>query len=170
MCSCGGSRPPGPASCTAQGCPKNDLKNACDEISPKCPSCKAEAELMIQAMQKAWEFNYGKGNNVSRDNVGGYLCWDWSKAFLEAAQSVNPQCWTVSDAMVHKSGSLVVHFFVELKARGGSEAGGLRYFDDGWFDGTMIHNPPWPPPAGWPRGSWTPPSSKYSQPPIKGVP
>jgi hypothetical protein len=125
---------------------------------------------MIQAMQRAWEYNYGKGNNTSRDNVGGYLCWDWSKAFLEAAQSVNPTCWTVTEQMVHKAGSNVVHFLVELRARGGSAAGGIRYFDDGWFDGGMIHSPPWPPPAGWPRGSWWPPASKYSRPPIKGVP
>ena len=121
-------------------------------------------------MLRTWNYNYGKGHNTSSDNIGGYLCWDWAKAFSEAGQGVKPQYWSVEEKMVHKKDSNVVHFYVELKPRGAQGQAGVRYVDDGWFNAQQfVHKPPWPPSSGWSPGNWKP-SGRYTAPPINSSP
>lgn len=185
---CGCSNPRSGASARAAGscavtpCPgtkgKKKLKDACKgcKCTRKVCKCEQEAQQINDAIVKAWNYNHGKGSNHSSDNIGGYLCWDWSKAFAEAARSVKAKCWTVKDDMVKKQGSSVVHFFVELRAHCKSGTKGVRYVDDGWFTTSKFwHTPVWPPPTVWNRGTWRPTSvgsahPAYTSPPIKGVP
>jgi hypothetical protein len=125
-----------------------------------------EAEQISKKLLDTWNRNYGKGNNTSRDNVGGYLCWDWSKAFTETVHKMEPKYWIAEQKMVHKRDSNVVHFFMELRPRGANRQEGVRYIDDGWFDGEFVHSPPWPPSEDWTPGAWMPPPEKYGKPPI----
>lgn len=146
-----------------------ELRSASKEAFPSddYDERQREADQIISAFREAWNQNYGKGNNGSGDNVGGYLCWDWSRSFEEAAKRLNLKHWTVTQKMVHKEGSNVVHFYVEIRPKGASGNDGVRYIDDGWFNGEMIHSPEWPPSRGWKPGTWKPPADKYSRPPIK---
>jgi len=150
----------------------DELKRACDEAFPGKDNklCKQEADQIVNAMVKTWNYNHGKGTNTSGDNIGGYLCWDWAKAFSESAQGLNPKYWSVEEKMVEKNESNVVHFYVELKPRGAPGQAGVRYIDDGWFDGQPVHKAPWPPSSGWTPGNWKPGPSQYVQPPIVSSP
>lgn len=160
--------PPGDKACGADALAQSveELKAACDEVGGGAP-CKDEAQRMVDAMVKAWNRNYGNGRNTSRDNVGGYLCWDWSRVFAESARGTNPKFWSINEGMVHKKSSSVVHFFVVLKPKGVATSKGTRYIDDGWFDGEMVHGPPWPPSSNWTPGTWKPPANRYTEPPIR---
>ena len=141
------------------------------KASCKTAACRKEAQEITDAMVRAWKHNHGKGNNTSKDTVGGYLCWDWSMAFAEAARSVNPRHFVVQEKMVHYRGSRAVHFFVELKPVGAKGKKGTVYADDGWeTGGKYVHSPPWPPPAQTTPGTWRPSPSRMGHPPIEGNP
>ena len=126
---------------------------------------------MIDAIVKIWNQNFGRGKNTSKDNVGGYLCWDWSRAFEAAANYVKPQCWTAKEGMVDKNdGSGVVHFFVTFNACNNKANKCTAYLDDSWFDGNFYHTAPWPPAGNWTPGNWKPPANKYTKPGIQTKP
>src|SRR5580704_1580103 len=65
--------------------------------------CKKEAQSIVDAIVDAWNENYGHGSDATKDNIGGYLCWDWVRLFLAAVRETKPTCWTV-DYDVHWNG------------------------------------------------------------------
>ncbi|MFO8007787.1 MAG: RHS repeat-associated core domain-containing protein [Candidatus Brocadiia bacterium] len=142
--------------CDKQEC-VHGCENGCDR-----QRCREEAAKIVLALENTWNYNYGRGTNISGDNVGGYLCWDWSRAFEGAANTVERKCWLVAEAAMESPtpGDLTVHFYVSFWAHEKINACKVMV-DDGWFerDGSMVHRPPWPP---WPPTGWRPPADKYT--------
>ncbi len=50
---------------------------SCCKVEARRDHCKASATQLTKRIIATWEANFGKGNNASDDEVGGYLCWDW---------------------------------------------------------------------------------------------
>jgi hypothetical protein len=142
-------------------CSEVDEKHEGDK-SCRISTCETDAQKIVNAIVASWNLNFGKGNNDSKDNVGGYLCWDWADAFARAATSVNSRCWQVekASARVTTSTDGQVHHWVELQAgyrKRKREEGADKctvMFDDGWTrEGGYVHSPPWPPSDRFARGN-----------------
>ncbi len=162
---------------------REKLKSMCDKCCPskKCKldkdECKKEADKIIDMLLKVWGHNYGKGDNKSNDNVGGYLCWDWSKAFHKSIHRLDLEVWSSKEQMVKKKkpdtkGFISEHHFIALTSCKSKEDSCSIAIDDGWWDDeNMVHDMPFPSPddldewkgpnGGNPGGSYTRPSIKY---------
>jgi hypothetical protein len=127
----------------------NRLCDRCCEVSGECTpaKCKKEAHAIVDAIVDAWNENYGKGSDTTRDNVGGYLCWDWTRFFLAAVRETKPTCWTV-DYEVHWDGPRdrarwqACHCWVALHSCQKSDECKVM-IDDSWFDGEFVHEAPY---------------------------
>ena len=145
----------------------SDICHECCVTEDSCTidQCQAEAAAIQAALINTWNANFGKGSNSSRDEVGGYLCWDWAKFFQDAAQATNPKCWTVSGGMAVTTASHAVHYWVDFDACPGNPNCRVSV-DDGWFDGGFAHTPPWPVGGTWSRGNLPrPPAGRAYTPP-----
>jgi hypothetical protein len=134
------------------------MKALCDDCRPDCPpaKCKKEAQAIVDAIVAAWNQNYGKGSNDGKDNIGGYLCWDWARFFRDAALTTKPTCWAVNHEMATDGPPTpdeyqVVHYWLALYACQKIDDCKVM-IDDGWFDGDFVHQPTWPG-ANWPLGT-----------------
>lgn len=134
------------------------MQALCDSCCQDCPpaKCKKEAQAIGDAIVAAWKGRFGLGSNDSKDNIGGYLCWDWARFFTDAAKATKPTCWTVEAEMAWKGAPpapgtrQVCHFWAAFYACQKKDACKIMV-DDSWFDGNFIHSPPFPG-AGWPPG------------------
>jgi RHS repeat-associated protein len=160
---------------------------ACCVEQGKVDLCKEEAVKVTEALAKMWEDNWGNGplndNDPGSDSVGGYLCWDWANAFKDAADSVPATIWENSYQMFEAAPTpqgTPVHFAVKINIKNpkaGHDCDGFSY-DDGFFDGDLIHgqackkNKDWPAPgSGYnpvPPGQSAPP--KYGLHPVMPKP
>jgi hypothetical protein len=136
------------------------MKRLCDSCCKDCDctpaQCKKEAQAIVDAIVGAWNDNYGKGSNTSKDNIGGYLCWDWARFFRDAANDAKPKCWIVEYEMAWKGPRdptkwQACHFWLALYACRKKDECKVM-IDDSWFDGDFIHQPPWPG-KDWPSGN-----------------
>jgi len=134
------------------------MQALCDKCCEECPpaKCKKEAQAIVDAIVAAWNDNYGKGSNDGKDNIGGYLCWDWARFFRDAALKTKPSCWKVNHEMAWKGPRKpdtwqVCHYWVALYACKKTDECKVM-IDDSWFDGDFVHRPRWPG-NGWPRGT-----------------
>jgi len=94
------------------------MKDRCDKCNPSnIGACKEDAAKIVNSLIIACEYNVGRGTNNSRDNVGGYLCWDWSRAFSEAGKSIGSNYWEISEGMLDKNNSDYVHYFANFKVK-----------------------------------------------------
>jgi len=133
------------------------MQGLCDSCCKDCPpdKCKKEAQAIVDAIVAAWNANYGNGSNTSKDNIGGYLCWDWARFFRDAASGTNPQCWKVDFGMAWKGAKpgpgvwQVQHYWTSLWACAKTDECKVM-IDDDWFDGKFVHRPVWPG-QGWPE-------------------
>ncbi len=137
----------------------------CCVDSQNVSECRKEAKMVVEAMAKSWEKNWGKGpgddSQVGSDTVGGYFCWDWANGFANAAESVKSTIWgNAFERYVSTPPpqGVPVHYAVRIairnpKPRGtGTTCDGFVY-DDGFMDGRrMVHgscckpNPAFPDP------------------------
>jgi RHS repeat-associated protein len=154
---------------------KEALHAACDACC-ECPSakdeCKKHADKIVESIIKVWDNNYGKGDDTSKDNIGGYLCWDWSKGFEGTVKKLKFDSWSVEERMSEKTdNSGEVHYWIELNACKNNKKECTIVIDDGWFDeDRFVHKLPFPLERGkgWGRSKKKHPgASKYSKPSIK---
>lgn len=130
-------------------------ENECDVVAPDCCAamCKADAAKISKHILATWVWNWGKGGNHGRDSVGGYLCWDWARAFLDAANFESTSCWGKHlrgiTKPVPKGDRRPMHFFLELNACNKETAACSIAVEDGWSGGNwpgggFVHPMPWP--------------------------
>jgi len=127
--------------CTAEGCClcKTDSEH-----------CEEDADKIVKALTNVLK-NWGNGDNRSNDNVGGYLCWDWCRAFHEAAKSVKSDYWEVDRARLRHvdetKKSRPLHYYVKLSACHTRQSQCQVMIDDGWLNPgawNFVHKDPWP--------------------------
>lgn len=139
--------------------------------------CKSDADKIAQAIARAWKFNKRKGCSPSNgDLVYGNFCWDWEKAFFDAAKSVRSKNWCVAHGQIQKrqanpGGSTTVHYFIRIWACNANKRDECTaMIDDSWFRGGMVHERPWPDSPNWERTNWTKPSRGHTKPIVNGCP
>jgi hypothetical protein len=115
--------------------------------TPCLPSdCKKEAGWLAGAIVRTWSSNFGAGTGKDTgDWVGGYLCWDWARAFNDAIQKSNYKCWTSLRRSARRQAHpyTYIHMFVEVRACNADKDECRAYIDDGIW-GDYYHTPPWP--------------------------
>jgi hypothetical protein len=136
------------------------LKGLCDDCCKDCPpgQCAQEAQAIVDAIVAAWNDHFGKGSNTSKDEIGGYLCWDWARFFRDAVKKTKPKCWKFDWQMAvgphdKKSDFIPWHYWLALWACQKKDKCKVM-IDDGWFDDDFVHTPPWPG-KDWPLGNKT---------------
>ena len=106
-------------------------------------TCKKEAKKVRKAIRKLWKLNYGKGTNPHKDNVGGYLCWDWAWAFYQTITNLKPKCFFIKHKMswakrVDKDGNSTVHYYVTISVCKEGDKKCMLTLDDAWPSGEGI--------------------------------
>jgi RHS repeat-associated protein len=161
---------------------KDCCNDECESSNCTQEDCKLEASIIGANVLATWYLNYGRGHNQSDHNRGGYLCWDWQKAFYEGISAVSASCFSASKYQVEGPSGIGGwdHFFVKIYACK-EEDKCLKMVDDG-FGGGFVHDKDWsyytlypelkaftlfPAPA---PGSECPPwQSCYTYPPIQSI-
>ncbi len=135
--------------CTEGEWPARNFQCTWDPCTPE--ECADEAQKITDAIVKAWNDNFGKGPlGDDGDPIGGYWCWNWANGFNNAANSVNPHCWTIKVAAATKTSR--DHYFIELHACKNPADECTVIIDDGWFvANTFVHRPGWLPPPWKPK-------------------
>ena len=125
------------------------LYAACDKCCPseRCKidkdKCKKEADLIVKTILNVWEINFGNGKDDSEDNIGGYLCWDWTKGFQGAIKFLKLESWRDEERMSKSKTDTAQHYWIELYACKENKDDCTVIIDDGWLiDGTFVHSPP----------------------------
>ena len=103
---------------------KKLCNSTCCKIDSDIASCLQQAKLIARSISETWNSvvndNSKQGTNGHQDNVLGYLCWDWSKAFNEISDNVQgiPRIWDSYDLKLSskKAGAVTVHYFTRLCA------------------------------------------------------
>lgn len=62
-------------------------------------NCEREAKELADKIKMLWNNNCGNGNNRSKHNAGGYLCWDWARNFEKVVNNGKYKCF---GAKVHE--------------------------------------------------------------------
>lgn len=139
--------------------------------------CRLEAKKITNAMISVWKKNYGKGKFIGGypydqdDPVGGYLCWDWARAFNQAGNSTNPKYFSMEEQMVHMNdGGGGVHFFVAITPKNSNDPSQKTHVDDGWYyQGEYVHDGSFPK-SKKKKNQWNDAHYHYHDPPIDGNP
>ena len=110
--------------------------------------CKKRANRLYKSLTKTWNDNHGKGPNTSKDNVGGYLCWDWATVYEEVGKKCGGKVITSERRRIRKivpnpRKGYPVHFYTRFCAGGDkSKKECCVDVDDGWFiGGRYCHRP-----------------------------
>lgn len=156
-------------------------EDKCDVVSPDCCAamCKTDAAKIVKHILCTWNLPWGPNHTI--DSVGGYLCWDWARAFLEAANIEQTKCWGkhlrgIMKPSAMEGGNRPVHFFLELNACNDDSPECSIAVEDGWArgdwpGGVLVHEMPWPATPPWELTDWRPREDgnkhAYTRPAIK---
>ena len=114
--------------------------------------CKKEAAIIQRALQLAWSSNYGLGKGTDKDCVAGYYCYDWEHVFTKSLTNQKLSCFkfetagaTAPDRIDEKTGEPVtpLHAYTRIRVGNGT-TGCSTLVDDGFLDGKLVHDPPFP--------------------------
>lgn len=121
------------------------MADKCCTDEGKAKACREKAEQFAARLVATWEKSFGRGSNKSDDNVGGYLCWDWTDAYLRANPAGTVILWGKRKKIRKKEDKTRWHFFARFCACTCDEKNKLECcvdVDDGWFQaGEFIHDP-----------------------------
>lgn len=133
---------------------KRSLPVILNSLCEKCTKgaaqveCKERGKRLYESLTKTWNDNHGKGPNTSKDNVGGYLCWDWATVYEEVGKKCGGKVITSERRRIRKivpdpSKGFPVHFYTRFCAGGDkSKKECCVDVDDGWFiGGRYCHRP-----------------------------
>jgi RHS repeat-associated protein len=133
---------------------KRSLPIILDSLCEKCSKgtaqveCKQRGKKLYESLTKTWNDNHGKGPNTSKDNVGGYLYWDWATVYEEVGKKCGGKVITSERRRIRKivpdpSKGYPVHFYTRFCAGGDkSKKECCVDVDDGWFiGGRYCHRP-----------------------------
>ena len=146
--------------CSNTNCTKCEDKDKCDK----------EASAIAHALTQLWQNNFGKGDNRSDDNVGGYLCWQWAEAFegALAKQTISSAKVSLNKIKRKKGDNIQQHFYITLDVGGKGTDECKVKVDDSWADPNQnfVHTG-----SGWPDATWEPSDYKpdptqYANPPM----
>ncbi len=112
--------------------------------------CKTDAAVVVFRLVATWVRNWGNGPNISKDQVGGYLCWDWASAFVEAVNFDETANWEAffrkwQAPYNPKTRGWPVHDAARLYITRPKDYKNCQLtIDDGFFYDGMVHPLPWP--------------------------
>ncbi|UDQ97751.1 RHS repeat-associated core domain-containing protein [Lentisphaerae bacterium WC36] len=120
-------------------------KSCCKGIG-KTIYCKWSAHKIGRSIYNSWIKNWGKGKNKGKDNVGGFLCWDWAQLFFEIGSNEGLGIWKVRRMRIisktpREGGGVSIHFFARFCACDCKKKKCCIDIDDGWFNGDFLHKP-----------------------------
>jgi hypothetical protein len=123
------------------------LCKCCVEESRK-QACVNDAKNIVSALLSLWRSEFGNGPYSGRDQVGGYLCWDWASGFNSIVNNLNSTVWVASPrkfaAPSNSKGKTPVHYAVRISIMNPQKVDCEISVDDGFFQDGLVHTPGWP--------------------------
>ncbi|MBX9737356.1 MAG: hypothetical protein K2X32_10565 [Phycisphaerales bacterium] len=137
---------------------KADLKNLCDVCcgpNSRSPGgcgargCRIAMDEFFDNLERSWRRYHGRGpyDDGGGDSVGGYLCWDWSRIFMNALADVKmhgaTSCLTGTINQYYRNQRGLPtsdHYMLEVTiCKNTSNPKCTFWLDDGFLNGHIVH-------------------------------
>jgi RHS repeat-associated protein len=119
---------------------------------PRQAQCRVDAIRVALELARKWNDNFGKGTRNGTDLVGGYYCWDWASAWVNAVNLVDSEIWGADLRYFTGPGKgrkQAVHFGARILIKDARDPNHCQItLDDGFIKDPlspgMVHGPGWP--------------------------